>query len=481
MAGLSDTGFEIIRLPEIIEQHNEDAQSIFEDLVEVGDTVDVSADATLGRLIALISPSEAIIWEQLQSVWDAFNPNAAYGIALDNVEALSGITRLEASKSRAYVLLSGLIGTVIPAGTPFSATSLNASYSLEASVQLSASAAISIDVTASTVANNSEYTVGVVWNEAGARSYTITSSAAATAREISEKFKAAIDADPMASMSAVVLDSGVLRLTSASNLATGTFSVSPNLSIPLVTKLGTATSLEYGSETIPANTLTGISVPVSGFLSVTNPFASVPGRQIETDEELRNRARNSKFQRATNIIEALYSELLGVSGVNQVEIYENDTSVIDAKGVLPHGFLVLITGGFAQDIAYAIWNNKPTGINSQGNVAVEIEDDQGYAREIRFSRPDYVDVYVTMDIEKTALFPADGETLIRNALEEYTASSSMGKEVIYSRLYTPINSVPGHYINSLKIGTTPSPSGESNIPMDFDQVARILPQNVIFT
>lgn len=481
MAGLSDSGFEIIRLPEIIEAHNEEAQQLFADLVPVGDVVDTSSVGTIGRLIGLVSPSEAAIWETMQEIYDAFTVSGANGIPLDNLVEFAGIERFESTPSKAYVLLTGLPGTMIPATTQFNATVLNASYSLDASITLSSVGATGVTTSITTVTPNTQYTLSVLWAENGVRVYTVTSVASPTAKTIATQFKSAIDSDPTAAMTAVVNDDGTLTLKSSSNLSTGTFTVSTNMGITQVTKLGVVSSLTDGTVVIPANTLTIIAVPVTGLVSVTNPFASTAGRLIETDDELRNRFRNSKFQRATNIIEALYSELLGVAGVNQVVVYENDTSVINDKGVLPHGFLVLITGGFAQDIAYAIWNNKPTGINSQGNVSVEIVDSQGYTREIQFSRPDYVDIYVTMDIEETVLFPTDGENMIRAALAEYTENSTMGKEVIYSRLYTPINSVPGHYINSLKIGTTPNPTGETNIPMNFDQVARIQPQNIIFT
>lgn len=481
MAGLSDTGLEIIRLPEVIEQHNNDAQDIFSDLVPVGDSVDVSAISTLGRLIGLISPSEADLWLAVQQVYDAFTAANATGISLDNLVELAGLTRLDSSRSRTYVLLSGTPNTTVPVATQFNSTASTTGYALDASVVLNATLASGVIITVSTVVPTTAYTLSVAWSEGDTRAFTVTSSASPTATSIATQFKAAIDADLQANMTAVVQIDGTLKLTPLSALSTGTFSVSNNLSFSQVTKLGTASSQAVGTETIPANTLTIIAVPVAGLTSVNNPFASVAGSLVETDEELRIRFRDSKFQRATNIIEALYTELLGVAGVDQVAIYENDTDITDAKGVLPHSFLVLVTGGFAQDIAQAIWNNRPTGIRSQGGVAVNIIDSQGYTREVKFSRPDYVDIYVTIDIEKTVLFPADGENMIREALGDYTDALMMGQEVIYSRLYTPINSVQGHYVNDLKIGTSPSPTGESNIPMNFDQVARILPQNVIFT
>ena len=135
MAGLTINGLEILRLPEIIEQHNIDAQTIFSDQVNPGDEVETHANSTLGRMIGLISPSEATIWEQLQQVNDSFNPNTATGIALDNIVSLSGIQRRTAAPSRAQVVIEGSIGTLLNSGVTISSSITGRLYSLVTPVQ----------------------------------------------------------------------------------------------------------------------------------------------------------------------------------------------------------------------------------------------------------------------------------------------------------------------------------------------------------
>src|SRR5574338_661055 len=58
--------------------------------------VDVSDNSALGRMIGVVSPAQADLWEAMQQVYNSFNPNVATGIALDNIVALSGITRFPA-------------------------------------------------------------------------------------------------------------------------------------------------------------------------------------------------------------------------------------------------------------------------------------------------------------------------------------------------------------------------------------------------
>jgi len=57
----------------------------------------------------------------------------------------------------------------------------------------------------------------------------------------------------------------------------------------------------------------------------------------------------------------------------------------------------------------------------------------------------------------------------------------IGEDLIYSRLYTPINSIAGHYVNSLTVGTSPSPVGTSNVAVGFNQKAAGVLANVVVT
>jgi uncharacterized phage protein gp47/JayE len=76
----------------------------------------------------------------------------------------------------------------------------------------------------------------------------------------------------------------------------------------------------------------------------------------------------------------------------------------------------------------------------------------------------------------------DAAATIRQNVVEYGQDVNfIGDDVIYSRFYTPVNAVPGHQVNSLTIGTSPSPVGTSNIVIAFDAVATFNPANVIVT
>ncbi|MGC3003985.1 hypothetical protein ACPF8X_37830, partial [Streptomyces sp. G35A] len=95
MAGLTNNGWETKRLPEILTDLRTRAGVIFQDLLEdPNDVVDTSEDSTIGRFIGLITPAITDLWEAGHGMYTAFDPNSATRIPLDNIVALSGITRL---------------------------------------------------------------------------------------------------------------------------------------------------------------------------------------------------------------------------------------------------------------------------------------------------------------------------------------------------------------------------------------------------
>jgi uncharacterized phage protein gp47/JayE len=324
------------------------------------------------------------------------------------------------------------------------------------------------------VANTTLYTLTYSAGITGSSTISYTSDATATALEIVTGIKTIIDSSHPLLKASLVGSTLVVNMTDV--FQASTFSTSSNLAITKVKKIGQLVAVEVGVINQDANTITEIVTPVLGWDSVTNPLDASPGRLVETDEELRLRFRNTKLERSSNILDSLYSALLNVDGVEELAIYENDTDITDSNGVLAHSFLPIVLGGSSQIIAETIWQNKPMGIASQGNTIVPITDSQGFLHNIGFERPTPVTIYISMVLslnpEAPIQFPSDGADQIRAAIQTYASENfGVGKDVIYSRLFTPINTIPGHQINSLFIGTTPSPVGTSNLVVGFADIS----------
>jgi uncharacterized phage protein gp47/JayE len=478
--GLSDTGFSLKRLEDILADSRALAATIFQDLLTPDDIVDTSDSSTLGRLINLVAPSEAELWEQSQLSYSAMDPNTATGIALDNIVQYQGLGRLTASYSNVTGLFKGENGITIPIGSIVGANTHPNTFATTSSVLLTPIAASGIDVSVNTVASATNFTVTYSLSSVSTNTVTFTSDGSATEQEILDGLSAEIlSAHPL--LVATVVDLS-LQIKKADAFATSTFSVSSNLTIDNISKLGNLKAEAIGDKAAEANSLSVIKTPVLGWDTITNPLAATEGRLAETDEELRLRFRDTKFERSSNILDSMYSALVNLDGVESVAVYENDTDIIDSNLLPPHSFTAVVLGADSEDVAKTIWVNKPTGITSNGNTSVEIIDSQDFPRIIKFERPAPVVIYIDIALSTDALFPADGEDQIRSAIISYASTQfSVGDDVIYSRLYTPINSIAGHQVNSLTIGITPTPVGVLNIPIAFDEISSFESININIT
>lgn len=483
MAGVTDAGFVIKRLADILADDRALAVQLFQDLVQPGDTVDTSDSSALGRLISLAAPSEADLWEAAQEVYAAFDPNSATGIALDNLVAYAGITRKEQTFTTASILVAGDTNTLIPVGQTVSSSTTGEQFTTVGAISLSPSNASGITVSVVTLQNSTAYTISYS-NTTSTNTITYTSDGSATVAEILAGLQLVI-AGAHPSLTATVVGTGAsasLVINGNDIFSTVNFTTSVNLGIIKVRTVGEVVAINAGPLEQPANTIDTILTPMLGWDSVINPVPAVPGEDRETDEQLRLRFRNGKFDRATNTYDAIYSALINLDNVTEVTIYENDTSVVDGNGVPAHSFLPIVSGGLSQAIGNAIWENKPTGILSYGNTSITVTDIQGGTHTVSFSRPNPVVIYISMDITPDVNFPANGNDLIRsNLIAYFTANFGTGDDVIYSRLYTPINAVPGHQVNTLTIGTSPSPVGMVNVPISFDSIASLSSINIIIT
>ena len=91
-----------------------------------------------------------------------------------------------------------------------------------------------------------------------------------------------------------------------------------------------------------------------------------------------------------------------------------------------------------------------------------------------------------MTLNRFAEYPANGDDLIKQAIVDYANGNlvsgrgfSLADDVVYTRLYTPINSVQGHEITDLRIGTSPSPTGTSNIAISATEISNFLTGNIV--
>jgi uncharacterized phage protein gp47/JayE len=246
-----------------------------------------------------------------------------------------------------------------------------------------------------------------------------------------------------------------------------------------------ARGLEFGEISCPAASIDTIDSPVVGWSTVTNLAEGLIGTEEETDVELRARRQRSTSTGAQAILDAMFAAINNIPGVTNLTILENDTNIVDANGLPPHSFEVIVVGGDDQAIADTIWAKKSTGSTPAGTSDIDIVDSQGITHTMRLTRPAQIDIYVKVTITTFADYPADGDDLIKQAIVDYANGDliagrgfSVGDDVIYTRLYTPINSVPGHEIDELLIDTVFPPTLQDNIAIGIEEVSHFTIANI---
>lgn len=278
-------------------------------------------------------------------------------------------------------------------------------------------------------------------------------------------------------LNGVVIPAGS-QVSTSDNIAS--FTTDSEVTIPVSGTITVpATATETGPIEAVAGSITLIDTPVTGWSTVTNLADADIGENEETDVELRARRANSIARLATSVAASILAEVLEVVNVDEAFIYENDQAVTDpVTGTPPNQFQVVVKDGDDTEIAQAIYKHKPIGIQSFGTTTVSVTDTQGNRHDIRFTRPTVIPIYVVVNIKVFSIYPANGSDTIKQNIVDYANSVlipgrgfGVGDDIILSELFTPINTVPGHTIESVFIGVAPSPTLEEDLVIDFDQVS----------
>jgi len=202
------------------------------------------------------------------------------------------------------------------------------------------------------------------------------------------------------------------------------------------------TCQQAGPISVIPGDITKIVTPTYGWATVLNTSYATIGKYKESDSELRARQEISTAQASRTLLEGLKGSLASISSVTRSEVYENDTSVINANGLPPHSITAVIEGGLDYDIAQAIFLKKGPGCYTNGSVIVVITDFYEQQTNIRFYRPVYVDVDVTVDIKQLPGYNSQTTLDIQTAINDLLNSVGMGiKSIPISSFWGSVLSV----------------------------------------
>ncbi|MEX3859627.1 baseplate J/gp47 family protein [Paraburkholderia sp. BR10923] len=216
-----------------------------------------------------------------------------------------------------------------------------------------------------------------------------------------------------------------------------------------------------GAYPVGSNVELEIVSGVAGWRTAVTSQASDIGADEEQDPALRSRFYLSRERPAFDDVSGMRANLLAVTGVIGVEVFENYGETTDANGVAPHSINAVVDGGDDEAIGTVILNRKPMGTGMQGEQTVMVLDRHNRGRLIHFDRPTRVPIYVTALVERRLNFTDIDTDAIARALA--STIFTIGEPVIYTELYGVMYQVPGFIVRDLQIGTAPNALTDADI------------------
>lgn len=392
--GLTDLGFFTKPLTAI----RDDLNTAFRDAF--GASLSLNDRSAFGVIVGIWAERLAILWQILEQITTSLDPDKASGTLLDALSALTGTFRPAADTSKVTLTLTGIDATTVASGSLVQTLSTLKNFKTLADALISAVSAWT---------PSTSYALGDrVSNAGGVYQNTQAGISAGSGGPTSQD------------LSAVITD----------NTCTWTF-----------LGLGTA-AVDVDAESEDEGPIIGTAKDIShivntqlGWSGVTNVLDAQPGRLVAVDSELRQLRESELAAAGSSPLDALLANLEQVEGVTSVTLFPNNTDFIDVDGVPPHSIEALIKGGDDQDIFDEILRSIAAGIGTFGNTSGTSADSQGVSHAINFSRPSTLSVYANVTLSyDAAVYPADGDTQVKNALVDYVAALSTGRDITASAL-----------------------------------------------
>lgn len=428
--GLTLTGFVPKSFAVIREEINADIRAF------AGASIDLSDNSIEGQIVAIVSERYDELWQLAQAIYSADDPDAATGVALEDVCALTGTTREEATRSRVALTLVGDTATVIAVGSRVATASTDKEFET-----LSVATLATLTPWAATTA----YVIGARRHNAG-RSYVCTVAGTSAGA-----------GGPITNGLAIVDGTVTWRY-----LGEGIAVADTN-----------ADALELGPVVAVSGDIRDIVTPVSGWRSVVNLLDATVGRALEADADLRVRREVELAEGGAATAEAIRNAILDLPGVTTCTVFFNDGDVTDPDGVPPHAVETLVQGGEDQDIYDELFFVVvAAGIATHGTQTGSVTDSQGTSHVVKFSRPIAVNIYVDVTaIVNPLVFPANGSDQIKQAVANLTLLG-VGRDAVASRVAAAVFQVAGVLdVTDIDIGTAPAPTLGTTIVITSRQLA----------
>ena len=408
-----------------------------------GPSFDLSDSSPDGQEIAILSAEIGDAWALLQAVYSSNNRDAATGAALEALLLLTGTLRPEATYSTVDLTLTGADTVVVPSGSRV---------------------------------KNGTGVVTFLTTEDGTIT-ALTAWANTTAYAVDDRRTNAARAYVCITAGTSAGSGG--PTTTASDITDGTAHWRYLGEGVGAVDVGARASIT-GPVLAVSGDLTVIDTPVSGWQSAINLLDADLGRDVATDAEFRALGEADLARPGATTPDAIRETLLAVADVESVTVFYNPTDATDGDGVPPHAVECMVRGGDDQAIFDVLLRACiAAGIASHGTEVGASLDSEGVSHVVKFSRPEEIEIYVAVILEKVAhsadnadSYPIDGDAQVKAAIVAYGDAQLCGKNAVASRLAAAAFTVAGVLdVSDVNIDTAPTPLNSFTIPISSRQLA----------
>lgn len=252
-----------------------------------------------------------------------------------------------------------------------------------------------------------------------------------------------------------------------------------NIVLPDSTIQVTATCVPLGAIEAAAGTINKIVNPQKGWTAVTNNDAAVPGRPVETDEQLRYRQMLSVAIPSQNMLDSTIAGLASVVGVTRYKVYDNDTNETDTNGIPGHSIAAIVEGGTDAEIAKQIYLRKGPGGGTFGEIATTYINSDGLQTIVRFSRPTYVPININVQLKPGKSYTSSVAATLKSNIDKYINSLDIGYNVTITGILTAVSAavtnatLPNFSLSGITINKEGETPGVMDVAIAYNEAASV--------
>lgn len=203
------------------------------------------------------------------------------------------------------------------------------------------------------------------------------------------------------------------------------------------------------------------------------------GEELESDKDFRIRFSNSLAGAGSSTESAIKGAIYRVPLVDGVSVIDNNSDT--ASSIPPHSFSCYVLAPESQydEIAKAIFDKKPLGIQCIGDIERTVYDAWGKPHTVKFFATSKAELKISMQIKTNQYFESSGISQIKDNIANFINNLASGSDVYYTSVFGYIHNVTGVVsvvdLKICKIGQNP---GNSDIAIGEQEIARIDVSNI---